>query len=464
MNRRHLLAGLSALALPRSARAEDLPQLTAASRVIDVHGKAATVYGLTNSSGGHGLALAKGDRFRATLVNKLAEPSLVHWHGLTPPSSQDGVPMLSQAVVPAGGTFDYDFENTRTGTHWMHSHVGLQEQHMLAAPLIVRDPEDAARDEQEHVVMLHDFTFRDPLEILAELKSGGGGHAAHMNMDHDNMAGMDMPAMLNDVAFDAYLANDRNLDDPEIVAVESGGRIRLRIINGAAASNMWIDLAGLAGELIAVDGNDVEPVKGSLFPIAVAQRADIRISLPKERRSRPVFFRPEGAAARTGIILAAAGAAIEKLDGTLAEANAALDLAFEMQLRAAVPLRPSDNLRSEMLHLGGGGADYLWTLNGKSGMHDTILNARAGERIELGIMNMTSMAHPMHLHGHHFQIVGLKGRRIPGALRDTVLVPPMETVVIAFDADNPGTWAFHCHHLYHMNSGMMGALAYVNAA
>jgi FtsP/CotA-like multicopper oxidase with cupredoxin domain len=68
---------------------------------------------------------------------------------------------------------------------------------------------------------------------------------------------------------------------------------------------------------------------------------------------------------------------------------------------------------------------------------------------------MSMMAHPMHLHGHDFQVVAINGRRFSGALRDTVLVPPMQTLTIAFDAGKPGHWPFHCHHLYHMVSGMM---------
>ena len=131
--------------------------------------------------------------------------------------------------------------------------------------------------------MLHDFTFRDPLEILAELKAGGGEHAGHA-----------MGGMLNDIMFDAYLANDRTLADPEVVRVAGGTQIRLRIINGSAASNMWIDLGPLQGELIAVDGNAVYPVKGSLFPLAIAQRADIRLKLPAGGGAWPILFRPEG--------------------------------------------------------------------------------------------------------------------------------------------------------------------------
>ena len=101
---------------------------------------------------------------------------------------------------------------------------------------------------------------------------------------------------------------------------------------------------------------------------------------------------------------------------------------------------------------------YRWGLEASSG--PGALPAKAGERIEVAMVNRTMMAHPMHLHGHRFQVVGMNGRRLAGAVRDTVLVPPGATVAIVFDADSPGRWAFHCHHLYHMVAGMMTMLAY----
>ena len=97
-------------------------------------------------------------------------------------------------------------------------------------------------------------------------------------------------------------------------------------------------------------------------------------------------------------------------------------------------------------------------------MHDTIFTVRENEIIEVIMQNQTGMAHPMHLHGHYFKVVAINNVPIEGALRDTVLVPPSTSVTIRFAADNPGNWAFHCHHLYHMNAGMMGAIRYSNAA
>jgi FtsP/CotA-like multicopper oxidase with cupredoxin domain len=74
--------------------------------------------------------------------------------------------------------------------------------------------------------------------------------------------------------------------------------------------------------------------------------------------------------------------------------------------------------------------------------------------------NRTMMSHPMHLHGHAFQVVAIDGRRFAGAVRDTVLVPPKQSVTVAFDANSPGKWAFHCHNLYHMEAGMMTTVQY----
>lgn len=463
LNRRQVLlaSGAAALAgvVPGAARAA-LPGLRVDTRVLDVKGKAAKVYGIFGPSGRPGLELMLGEGFNASVSNALSEETLIHWHGLTPPIAMDGVPMLSGPALAAGETRDYVFNNKRSGTHWMHSHVGLQEQNLLAAPLIVRETTENLFDEQEHVVMLHDFTFRDPKEILAELQAGGGGHAAHAGHDMTKMTDMKgMAAMPNDIVYDAMLANDCTLDDPQVVRAEKGGRFRLRIINGAAASNVWIDLGQLDGSLIAVDGNAVLPIKGSRFPLAVAQRADIRINLPQGSGAWPVLFQMEGSALRAGVILVSGDGAVAKLSDQ-GEAGSLLDLALEQTLRAVAELPDEPVVRTEMVMLTGGGADYVWGLNDSSAMHNVLFRVREGERIEVMMHNMTNMAHPMHLHGHYFRVVGVGNKRFEGAIRDTVLVPVGETVTIRFDADNPGTWAFHCHHVYHMNSGMMGAIAY----
>jgi FtsP/CotA-like multicopper oxidase with cupredoxin domain len=490
MNRRRFLlssaATLGTAAVARFAAsgfaAEAAPTvLRAGTRTIDVRGKPAKVFGIRQPDGTAGIFTNVGARFRVRLENEAGEPTLIHWHGLSPPYQQDGVPGVSSPPIAPGGSENYDFPLTFPGTFWMHSHQGMQEQRLMTAPLIVRDAGDAGV--QEVAVMLQDFSFRSPEEIFAGLRKKpapagtamGGTATAGMAMSggaKSAMRGMTMPSGggmsgmtmdLNDVAYDAFLANDRTLDDPEIVRVEPGGDILLRVINGSSASNFVVDLGRLAGELVAVDGHAVRPVAGSRFPIAIAQRLDLRLRLPKDRLAHPVFAVLEGERKRTGIILAPSGARVARLGNMAAKKAAPLGVKLEQNLSAAAPLavKPAD--RSLRLDLTGDMAAYVWGLNGVTYGNDRPLVVARGERVEIAMTNRTMMAHPMHLHGHFFAVVAIGGKRFPGAVRDTVLVPPMTTVVIAFDADNPGRWAFHCHNLYHMEAGMMTTVRYADS-
>ena len=495
MTRRQALLGSAATLLtaadarPNAIAADSSPmRLLVGRRTLEVDGKAASVYGLAPAAGQRIARFARGQRFTVTLENQLAEPTLVHWHGLTPPAAQDGMPGLSQPPLAAGASYAYDFPLKRAGTFWMHSHVGLQRAKLLAAPLIVAEPEDAARDEHEVVLFLSDFSFREPAEILAGLTGGHGGMAgmampgmSHDTTDHDAMAqggaghsmmhamqghgtgGMagDMPmgGDVNDIDFDAYLANDRSLADPQVVRVAPGARVRLRVINGAAATNFWLDLGTLAGEVIAVDGDPVRPVTASRFELAMAQRLDLRLTLPAGQGAYPVLARREGAVERTGLVLATKRAKIGKL-APKGDPARPIGLALEERLSARAPLARQALSRTLRVDLTGDMMGYGWGINGKRYGEDTPLQVRAGERVALIMRNRTMMAHPMHLHGHRFQVAAIGDRQIAGAMRDTVLVPAMATVTVLFDANNPGQWAFHCHNEYHMAAGMMTSVRY----
>ena len=266
-------------------------------RTIEVNGKPASVYGIQQPDGTFGLTSDVDKPFRVRVENGIDEPSLIHWHGLTPPWQQDGVPGVSGPPIPAGGSADYDFPLRFGGTFWMHSHQGLQEQSLMVAPLIIHD--ERYRGLQEVVVLLGDFSFTPPLQIFEQLKkpkpmaqmAGGAGAGAATAPD------------LNDVKYDAFLANYRTLADPEVVKVEPGGQVLLRIINSSSMSAYHIDLGQLDGELTAVDGFAVTPVTGRNFPIAVAQRLDIRVKIPGDAAVHPVLARLEGARNQTGIVL-----------------------------------------------------------------------------------------------------------------------------------------------------------------
>jgi FtsP/CotA-like multicopper oxidase with cupredoxin domain len=441
-------------------------------RGIEVNGKPASVFGIRQPDGTFGIRMDVGSRFRVRVENNIDEPSLIHWHGLTPPWQQDGVPGISGPPIPPGGSADYDFPLRFGGTYWMHSHQGLQEQLLMAAPLIIRDQRDRP-DQQEVVVMLADFSFTPPEQILEELKKGGtmpsmkGASPPAPAGTTAPMPGMSMGGAaakpdLNDVTYDAFLANDRTLGDPEVVKVEPGGRVLLRVINSSSMSAFHVDLGRLDGQLIAVDGFPIAPVTARRFPIAVAQRLDIRLAIPRTPSAHPVLALLEGENKQTGIVLLAGPAPITRIPDTAGMASPALTLDLERRLRAAKPLQPRKPDRIHTINLTGRMAGYVWSINNVVWNKDVPpLPIAQGERVELMIINQTPMPHPMHLHGHEFQVVEIDGKRFAGAVRDTVLVPPGRRVVVAFDADNPGHWAFHCHLLYHLEAGMFATFRYV---
>ena len=360
--------------------------------------------------------------------------------------------------------------------------------------------------------MLHDFSFTAPDELLARLtgQTTAAVHAmaletedvsapvsssAHMagmmqgsmqgmpamkmqgsmqgmgsmqmgGMSSGGMAGMSSGAGmdLNDIDYDAFLANDRTLADPELVRVERGGRLRLRVINGASSSQFWLDLGSLTGQVVAVDGHAVHPVSDSVFPISMAQRLDILVDLPGPG-AFPILAQLEGSRRRTGIVLATQGAQVTRIADTGPDQARPVENSLETRLSAVQPLT---GRKPDIVHrivLAGGMIPYKWSLNGQYWPNIAPLKLTKGQRVEIELVNHSMMAHPMHLHGHTFQVIEVNGRPINGAVRDTVIVTPnMGSVRLAFDANNPGRWALHCHNLYHMMTGMMTEFRYQDIA
>jgi FtsP/CotA-like multicopper oxidase with cupredoxin domain len=498
MNRRNFLTATTALlagaAVPalrplsfaQAASAKPPTVLKAIKRTLEVNGKAANVFGLIRDGGARGITVDPGETFNVALTNELSDPTLIHWHGLTPPWPMDGVPDKPAPLMKPGEMRTYTFPVADPGTYWMHAHT-LQEQNLLAAPLIVHSASDARKDEQEVVVLLHDFSFTPAEELLERLTKGASNSGMSMGdmsgndmegmaeemarMSHSDamkhmaqmrgtMGGMNFGAMasgmdINDIDYDAYLANDRTLNDPEVFRVEANGRVRLRLINGAAATGFTIDTGSLRGELIAVDGQDVTPVAVARFPMSMGQRLDIRLAIPKEGGAFPILALREGGHERAGIVLASANSNVRKLAIEGESNGPVVTLDLETRLKAARSFTVKPVSRAQDVLLTGNMADYQWGIQ-----NGDIHSIKIGESVEITMHNLSMMTHPMHLHGHHFQVVGIDGKPIEGAVRDTIAVPPLASVTIAFDAANPGIWVFHCHHLYHMISGMMTFVAY----
>src|SRR3977135_4335367 len=234
-------------------------RLTAGTRTIAINGKPAPVFSLNGPNGKPGIPLSPGERCHVDLINKAGTPTIIHWHGQLPPWTQDGFPWPQTPPILAGETQSYDYAPI-PGTFWMHSHQGLQEQNLMTAPLIVHSAEDLRADRQGAGLLLHDFSFRTPDELLAGLTkpdssrsampmshggtmTNGSGSMGDTHMGDTHMGAMNMSAMsmgpdtagdLNDIDYDAFLANARTLADPDVIATEARGRVRLRLINGAS--------------------------------------------------------------------------------------------------------------------------------------------------------------------------------------------------------------------------------------
>jgi FtsP/CotA-like multicopper oxidase with cupredoxin domain len=460
-------------------------------------GKELTVIAIEQADGAQGYSPAKADGFHVEVVNQLKVPTSIHWHGLVLPNLMDGVPFVTQNPIPPGKSFTYDFPLKQSGTYWMHSHYGLQEQLYNSAPLIIWTPEEWAKADRQVVIMFSDFSFTPPEQILKGLKRGMQSTATQ-EVSPEKKMGVTASGTMSgkmassspsevvvqkwddqkqrlvrtiirapeaevDVKYDALIANRRTLDDPEIISVNAGESVLLRLIAASSNQNLYVDTGRLDAELLAVDGKAVRPIKGSFFQLGVAQRLDLRVIIPKEGGAYPIVAQGEGTKLLCGVILTTKGVSAPKLSRTASISTAALDNTQEKRLRAISLLSDRSIDRTLPAALGGNMSTYVWTINGAAYPNNNSLDIQNGQRVGIAFTNSTNMGHPMHLHGHDFQVVGIDGEKLSGALRDTLMVPPGSKMTVAFDADNAGVWPMHCHLLYHLDTGMFTVVRYDGA-
>lgn len=458
----YLLIGLCFCSITTAATSNNTKTITLqiVQQPLVVHGKKSFVYRIKQPDGTLGLTAKKGDELQLVVENKINQPSSIHWHGIILPSDQDGVPYITQKPIMPGQSYPYHFKLVQSGTYWMHSHYRLQEQKLLAAPFIIKDSEEK-NQYQDVVILLEDFSFTSPREIYKKLRCEN--FTANKNGMTNHMTMMTMPkADINDVNYDAFLANEHTLSNPHVVRIKPNATIRLRIINAAASTNFYIDIGKLEGRVIAVDGNQIVPKKINPFQLGMAQRVDILVNIPTGDGFYPILGLVEGSKDQTGIVLATEHASLTNLPEQGRNATPAFDNTQEQQLQANEPLQKKQIINSIGLALEGNMQRYSWMINNKTWPFVTPPLVTANDRVELIYTNQTSMSHPMHLHGHTFQVTNIDGKDINGANRDTILVLPHSTVKVQFDANNPGVWMLHCHNLYHAAAGMITKLLYKN--
>jgi FtsP/CotA-like multicopper oxidase with cupredoxin domain len=485
--------GVLRAAAPTATESEpETIKLFARESQITVGGKTAKVTAITQSNGEHGYSPEKTTGFHVEVVNQLPVPTSIHWHGLILPNLMDGVPFVTQDPIPPGASRRYDFPLKQSGSYWMHSHYGLQEQQFLSAPMVIRSRAQSKVADAEFTIMLSDFSFTSPQDILKGLMGKAQGmNGKQQDKGMPDSKSMNMSAQKEslvvqqwdaaskrlvaqkvqapppdvDVKYDALLANRRTIDNPQVLEIKPGQRVLLRLMGAASATNFFIDTGKLDATIVATDGEDVQPLKGNFFQLSTAQRLDLLVTIPETGGVFPVLALAEGSTLQAGVLLATPGAKIPR--GTLAirgqQKMGGLDNTQEIRLVAknSLPERPVQ--RSLPSVLGGSMTNYTWTINGASYPNRHSLNVKEGERVELVISNTTGMSHPMHLHGHVFEVTEIDGQKIAGAKRDTILVPPKSIIKVVFDANDPGVWAYHCHILYHLATGMFTVLKYENA-
>ncbi|MBM3597084.1 MAG: multicopper oxidase family protein [Alphaproteobacteria bacterium] len=405
------------------------------------------------------LRFRQGARARLVVTNRLDKPTTVHWHGLRVPNAMDGVGHLTQAPIAPGASFDYEFDLPDAGTFWYHPHVDSSAQvgRGLHGALIVEEAERHDVD-RELVWVLGDWRLDQSAAIDPNFRHP-------MDLTHAGRIG-------NTVTLNGRV--------PEEVTVRQGERLRLRLINAANARIFALDFQGQSPMIVALDGHGVTPhapADGRVV-LAPAQRADLILDVPAM---------PSG---RSSVIDRFYGAAqAYRLVDLVAERGTAISRAARPLIApAANPLSEPDLARAERIEvkLGGGMMDprfqrgeitreklmeqmrhgLIWSINGQSvpdhgagHRHDPLIRLARGRTYVLAMDNDTAWHHPMHLHGHTFRVVARHGVATEHReWRDTVLLDPAERVDIAFVADNPGDWMFHCHVLEHQAAGMMATI------
>lgn len=239
------------------------------------------------------LYFTEGDTAKIYVHNEMNEEISTHWHGMLLPNRDDGVPYVTTAPIKAGETHLFEFPIRQIGTFWYHSHTKLQEQAGLYGPIVIYKANQ--QPQPEEVLLLSDFTDIKHKEVMRLLKRGtdffaikkdavqsyGEALAKGHLWDKVKFEWMRMPSSdLTDVYYPRYLM--QGLPQRSFPQYKKGDSIRLRIINGGAASYFWLQFAGGKMKVLAADGNDVVPVEVDKLLIATAETYDVQVRLPAD--------------------------------------------------------------------------------------------------------------------------------------------------------------------------------------
>lgn len=481
-------------------------RFTAEEVNLELGGRSVRTWAYNEEVPGPLVRVTAGDVLDLTLANRLPVTTTLHSHGVRLRCDMDGVPDLTQQAISPGAYFGYRFTVRHPGTYLLHSHVGLQPDRALYAPLIVDDPKESLSYDKEWVVVLDDWLDgvdgSTPEQVLSQLKPGGsmdmGGMAMggmdKSSMDKGNMAlgpgygspgpGPGLPAGVHpspsrkstgpsrvlrnshsrilhgeggSVAYPYYLANGRLPTSPSVFRCRPGDRIRLRLINAGSETAFRVALGDHRMTVTHTDGYPVEHKKTDALLIGMAERYDVLVTA--RDGAFPLVAVPEGKKGRALAVLRTdkGGKNLPPADVSPDELDGVTVPAHRLVPHGSVALDDRDPDREMRIRITGSMAKFDWGFDHQAYSERQRHPVHAGERVRVTLINATDMWHPMHLHGHTFALAGLGS---VGARKDTAIVLPHRKLVVDFDADNPGLWMLHCHNQYHSESGMMTVLGY----
>lgn len=454
---------------PASGRIVDA-NLIASATELDLAGTLAATFAY-GSVPGPVIRLGLGDTLRARVRNDMQGDTSVHWHGLALRNDMDGVPPLTQDPIAPSSDFVYEFVAGHPGTYWFHPHVGPQLDHGLYGALIVEDPDEPLVYDAEWVVVMDDWldgVTSTPDEVLDELRSGmgemggmGDGNGAPMRMGNTLMGAESalLGGDAGDVYYPHYLINARPPADPHTFTGSAGDRVRIRLINAGSDTAFRFAIGGHRLTITHTDGFPVVPLEADALVIGMGERYDVVVTL--ESGAFPMVAEAEGKADRAFAVVRTSSGPTPSANAEVRELSGRIPTADQLRAGSSVDLPRREVSRELSLALTGGMARYDWGVNGRrfdpERAFEGALEVSSGERVRLTITNETDMWHPFHLHGHTYQHQG------GGPRKDTSIVLPKKSLVVEFDADNPGVWAAHCHNIYHAEAGMMTVVGYLDS-
>jgi multicopper oxidase len=484
------------------------PQLTQ----IDLGGPIVRTLAFGDTIPGPLIRAKVGDELMVTVSNRLDHPTSVHWHGIALRNDMDGAEP-STPNINAGQSFTYQFSVPNSGTYWGHPHTGLDEDTGLYLPVIVEDPTEGNYD-AEWIVVLDDWTDgvgKTPQQLYDELTNPNKSsmpsttgttpppppppppRSTNPNTSRaprtprtprasttpttspsptsptsppTSAAGKPEGSVgtsdllggdAGDIAYPYYLINGRIPAAPTTFNAKPGQRIRIRFINSGSDTSFRVALTGHSMTVTHTDGYPVVPKTVDALLIGMAERYDVIVTAADG--VFPLVALAEGKNALARALLSTGKGSPPDPQFRPAELTKRVGTIDMFTATTPVYLgRPEPDLNLPVV-LGGNMVQYNWMINGEPYSKTNPLHIRQGQRPTLTFDNTTMMYHPMHLHGHTFQLIKPDGT--PGARKDTVIVLPKQKVRAVLVADNPGTWVMHCHNTYHDFAGMQTRLDYV---